>query len=603
MKDKDRIICDVMMKKGIIKEMHIKDAIEKQKLSGRPLGETLVELGYATEEKIAMALSDEVGIPYVDLDNYAIDNSVLKLFPENLVKELNVIPLFKLENSVTVAMEDPLDIRLADKLRYHSKMDIDPMFATRSSLKRIVDKIYGEKKPSKSVINNILLQREVSTPDQPEISTINLKKSDKIVTAKYKPITSVGGTSKGGKKAVDKGPIEALSAEEKKAVIKITDNIISQAVHNRASDIHLEPDEEKLFLRYRIDGLLYHVPPPPKELEAAIISRIKILANMDIAEKRLPQDGRIKTVVEDNEVDLRVSSFPTIYGENMSIRVLDTSSVLTSFSNVGIPAKTLDNFRIILKRSYGIILATGPTGCGKTTTLYSALREVNRADKNIITLEDPVEYRIPGVRQSQVDPKAGLTFASGLRSIVRQDPDVIFIGEIRDLETAEIAIRSALTGHLVLSTLHTNDAPSALTRLIDMGIEPFLVSSSVVGVIAQRLVRVLCGKCKKSYKPPKELLKSLKLPADKSYKFYAIGGCDDCRGTGYSGRTGIFELMTISEKIKDLILKEPSAIKIREEAVKENMTGLRENGLKKVIEGITTAEEILRVSESEDIGA
>ncbi len=592
MKDKDRIISNIMAKKGLVSQANIKDALEKQQLSGRPLDQILIELGYTTAEKIAIALSEELGIPYVDLDSYNIDKDAIKLFPESLIRELNVIPLFKIENSITVAMEDPLDIRTVDKLRYISKRQIDPMLATKAALTNTINKVFGPKGVSKSIIDNIRLQQDAPKPASERPMSMTMRRQG---TRKGMRMTTGGPETASAKE----GPIEALSAAEKRTVVNTVDNVIKQAASNKASDIHIEPEGDKVYLRFRIDGLLYDVPPPPKELEAAIISRIKILSGMDIAERRMPQDGRIQTIIGDKEVDLRVSTFPTIYGENISIRVLDKSTVLMNLSELGFNSEMLETFKDIITRPYGIILATGPTGCGKTTSLYSVLREINRTDKNIITLEDPVEYRIPRVRQSQIDMKAGLTFAMGLRSIVRQDPDVILIGEIRDLETAEIAIRSALTGHLVLSTLHTNDAASAVTRLIDMGIEPFLVSSSIVGVLAQRLVRVLCEKCKKSYKPSKELLKALNLPTDKSYKFYSVGGCDECRKTGYTGRIGVFELMVVSDAIKEMVLKEGSASRIKEKAMQEKMITLRIDGIKKVVAGSTTVEEIFRTTEKD----
>ncbi|MBI3332490.1 MAG: type II/IV secretion system protein, partial [Candidatus Omnitrophica bacterium] len=368
-----------------------------------------------------------------------------------------------------------------------------------------------------------------------------------------------------------------------------------------ASDIHIEPEEKGTFLRYRIDGVLYDGAPPPKQWEAAIISRIKIMAGMDIAERRLPQDGRIQVRYSDTEVDFRVSTFPTIYGENISIRVLDKSAILLKLEDLGFEPKVLARFKELLNIPHGILLVTGPTGCGKTTTLYSALRTINAVEKNVITLEDPVEYRIGRIRQAQVDAKAGLTFANGLRSILRQDPDIILIGEIRDLETSEIAIHAALTGHMVFSTLHTNDAPGALTRLVDMGVEPFLAASSVAAVLAQRLVRRLCPKCKEPYPATPEILKSLGVDSTEGKKItlYRAKGCAECKETGYRGRTGTYELMETSDVIRDLLLKKSSSRALKEQAVAQGMMTLRRAGVIKVLAGVTTVEEVLRVTESE----
>ena len=387
------------------------------------------------------------------------------------------------------------------------------------------------------------------------------------------------------------------SAAEKAPVIKLVDTILAQAVENRASDIHFEPEEQSCHLRYRVDGILYDVPSPPKNLEAAIISRFKIMAGLDIAERRLPQDGRFKMTSGNKEVDFRISTFPTIYGENVVIRVLDKGAITLTMEQLGFSKETLTRFKTLLARPNGIILVTGPTGCGKTTTLYAALRTVDAIQSNVITLEDPVEYRIPRIRQSQIDVKAGLTFANGLRSIVRQDPDVIMIGEIRDLETAEIAIHAALTGHLVFSTLHTNDAPGAMTRLMDMGVEPFLVASSVIGVIAQRLVRTLCP-CKERYEPTPEVLKRLGLKEmPKQSLISRVKGCDDCKRTGYRGRTGIYELLQTTETIRDMTIHKVTAAELRDQAVRDGMVALKEAGIVRVLEGVTTFEEVFRVAE------
>lgn len=577
-RDQGKLIGELLLKNGKLTQAQLKDALEKQQLSGKMFGELLVELGYVTEADITIALSQQYNIPYVDLDRYSLDKDVLKVFPERLMRELRVIALFRIEKSITVAIADPLNMHTIDRLAHMSKCDIDPMITTEGAILRALDKYFGSVGSVESVMKDIRIQEAIGAE---------------------KPLPMPKDTAaRTGAKSQDK--IEALlAATEKAPVVKLVNTIFKQAVDNKASDIHIEPEDEKTYLRYRIDGVLYDVPPPPKDIEAAVISRIKIMANMDIAERRLPQDGRIESVIAGREIDFRVSTFPTIYGENVSIRVLDKSAVMTKLEELGFGDDTLSRFKNILLRPYGIILVTGPTGCGKTTTLYAALRIINSTEKNVITLEDPVEYRINRVRQSQIDTKSGLTFASGLRSIVRQDPDIILIGEIRDAETAEISIRSALTGHLVLSTLHTNDAPSAITRLVDMGIEPFLVSSSIVGVLAQRLLRTFCHDCKKPYKPSRELLASLGITPDKNLTFYKPVGCEKCKKTGYKGRSGIFEMMEVTDVIKDLVMKKTSAVTIKATAMKEGMLSLRQDAMRKLIAGETSAEEVFRVTEKD----
>jgi len=379
-------------------------------------------------------------------------------------------------------------------------------------------------------------------------------------------------------------------------IVKLVNMLITRAVESRTSDIHIEPFEHSVKVRYRIDGALTEIESLPKRIQPAVISRIKIMSRLNIAERRLPQDGRIKLRVSGRDIDLRVSTIPTIYGESIVMRILDRSSAMIMLEQLGFPAAAVEKYRKLINTPYGMILVTGPTGSGKTTTLYASLSQINSDDKKIITIEDPIEYQIDGINQIQIKPQIGLTFANGLRHIVRQDPDVIMVGEIRDIETAEIAIHSALTGHLVFSTLHTNDAPGAVTRLLDMGIEGFLVSSSTIGVLAQRLVRVICPTCKETYKPDQKMIDNYEM-VHEGIESYHGAGCDECRNTGYRGRTGIFELMTVDSKIRQLILDKASADIIRNQAVASGMEVLKENGLEKVSQGITTIEEVLRVAQ------
>jgi len=586
-RDTGKLIGQQLVKKEIITEAQLKEAGEKQRLSGRMLGEVLITLGFATEDQVTEALAEQLGIPFMDVSTYDIDKEVVSRFPEEFLREHLVIPLFKVEKAVTMAMVDPLNIRVVDRLRFISHCEIEPIFGTKTAIQQALDRFFGSAGSLEKVMEDIQTQKVTSTP------SISAK------PARKGPPSVQTGAGQGAPQAVASEQVTGLiAAAENAPIVKLVDTIIHQALENRASDIHIEPESDTTYLRYRIDGVLYDVPPPPKHLEPAVISRIKIMANMDIAERRLPQDGRVQLALENKEVDLRVSTFPTIYGENISMRVLDKSAIQLTLDELGFEKENLKGFSELVDRPHGILLVTGPTGCGKTTTLYGALRTVDAIQKNVITLEDPVEYRLGRVRQAQVDVKAGLTFANGLRSILRQDPDIVLIGEIRDLETSEIAIHAALTGHMVFATLHTNDAPGALTRLVDMGVEPFLAASSVVGVLAQRLVRTLCGKCKESYAPSPEVLKSLDmLVSSKKLTFYQSKGCDACKQTGYRGRTGVFELMKTSDAARALLLKKASSLEIRDQAIKDGMVSLRLAGVKKITRGITSVEEILRVTE------
>lgn len=559
-----RKVGQVLLKRGLITEAQLNAALREQSVSGRFLGEILVSRGAASEEQIARTLSEQLGFAYVDLENITIEPKAVNLIPEELCIKNKSLPLYISRDAITIAMANPLDLAAIDELHNISKLRIKPVFASYTSIRSSIEKSYHP------FSENAKAQANTGI----DIPT------DKIESLKQ---------------AASLAP-----------VIDMVNNIVTRAVEMNASDIHLEPERTGLNCRYRVDGILYSVSKIAPTQQAPVISRIKIMANLDIAEKRLPQDGRIRMFAANRDVDLRVSTFPTLHGENLVMRILDRSGGILKLEQLGFSKKTLKQFNDLIHRPYGIVLVTGPTGSGKTTTLYGALGEINSVEKNIITLEDPVEYEVANVRQSQVNVKAGLTFAAGLRSIVRQDPDIIMIGEIRDKETAEIAIHAALTGHLVFSTLHTNDAPSAATRLIDMGVEPFLVASSIIGILAQRLVRILCPHCSEAYVPPKELIDELcidavcdkiKEPLKKSLKFSKERGCKKCKDRGYIGRTGIYEFLIPTDKIKDMIATKSSATDLRDEAVKNGMQTLRNSGLEKVIDGVTSVAEILRVTE------
>ncbi|MBN2483902.1 MAG: Flp pilus assembly complex ATPase component TadA [Candidatus Omnitrophica bacterium] len=549
-------IGQLLIERGIISKEQLDTALKEQSLHGGFIGEILCREQKTNENQVFSALGQQLGIAFIDLNTITVDAQVLKLVSKELCLQNTLIPLFLMGTTLTVAMIDPLNTNLIQRIEAITEKKVKAVFGTPSAIKTVVEKHY----PS---------------PNAP--------------TAHPAKETDIDEEEK------DPGALQ--EAANLASVVETVNTMISKAVEMKASDIHIEPRQESFNYRYRIDGILYEMKPLPFKSQSAIISRIKIMANMDIAEKRLPQDGRTEIFTNGKTVDLRISTFPTIHGENVVIRILDHSSGVLNLTELGFSEEILEKFKKLIYRPYGIILVTGPTGSGKTTTLYAALNEINNLEKNIMTLEDPVEYELPFIRQSQVNPKAGLTFAKGLRSIVRQDPDVIMIGEIRDKETADIAIHAALTGHLVFSTLHTNDAPSAFTRLIDMGVEPFLVSSAVIGVIAQRLIRTLCDQCKQEYTPLPEVIAQFGALSGKPVKFYKEQGCDFCKNRGYSGRSAIYELCLPDEKLKGLVTKKESASVLREETTKSGMKTLRDAGLKKIQQGVTSLSEILRVTE------
>ncbi len=526
-------------------------------------------------QKVVLKLMGEFHqIPFIDLDHYTQpDREIVSLIPEKLIRHFKALPVGRVRNVLTVAMTDPTDVVLVDRLGQYAKCEIAPAFASPIALERAIDRALGPV--------DILSQAIKGAGGVPK----------KLVE---QPIVSV--------QTAKKDEVTQTTTQ----TVNIVNLLIEKAIENRASDIHLEPAHESFYVRYRVDGVLYdYEPAPPKSMEASIISRLKIMANLDIAERRLPQDGRIPYQSKEKEVNLRISTFPTIYGENVVIRVLDMGGSILSLKELGLLPDVLQKFEALIHQTYGMILVTGPTGSGKSTTLYSALNKMNSIERHIITLEDPVEYRMDRIRQSQIDPKSGLTFARGLRSIMRQDPDVIMVGEIRDLETAQIAVQAALTGHLVLSTLHTNDAASAVTRLMDMGVEPFLISSSLLCVIGQRLARKLCLKCKKAYHLDEAFRKSLKFDelsrvgavVDAKSQFYQRVGCDDCKQTGYQGRIGAFEMLILNDDIRRLIVEKSSAEVIKRTGIEGGMRTLKQDGLLKAIQGMTTIDEILRVTQ------
>ena len=561
-KKQKRSLGDSLVEEGIITPEQLKKAKAEEKRSGLRLRKVLVKLGFISEEDLVFFLSNKLGLPRIELSGYLIDSKTIELIPENLARKHELVPLFKIGNRITCAMVDPWNVFALDEVRMKTGMVVEPAVATETEVKKALDEHYGAKGTMEDVIKSI------------DEKNLDIKEGE-----------------------IDLKKLEGVAEEP--VVIKLVNLIIMKAVREGASDIHIEPEEDTLKTRFRVDGVLHEVSSPPKHLQSAIISRIKIMANLDIAERRAPQDGRFTLKMEGKEIDIRVSCMPTIYGENIVMRLLDVSSALLSLTDTGFSKEVLEKYQKLIFHPHGMILVTGPTGCGKTTTLYVSLDKINNVEKNIITIEDPVEYKLPGIRQMQVNPKVDLTFANGLRSMLRQDPDVIMVGEIRDSETAEIAIHSALTGHLVFSTLHTNDAAGALTRMIDMGVEPFLVSSSIIGVLAQRLVRTICKDCKEEYTPTEEELRDIGLFGESGIKFYRGKGCAKCMKTGYKGRIGIFELMIMDEAVRKLTIAKAPHDEIRKQAVSSGMVTLRQDGIQKVKSGMTTVEEMLRATQEE----
>lgn len=562
---------DTLVEKKIITFDQLKTALDIQKKEGGTLGQTLIRLGYVQEDVMNRALSEYYGIPYLKLSDYEIDPSTLSAIPEELVRKYNVLPLDKIGKTLTIAISDFNNVIVLDELRAVTGCQVIPLAASQQEIVTAIDKYY-KKVSLEDTIKDISDEEqslEVATETEEKFKTTELQ----------------------------------AQAEDAPAV-KLVNFIIMQAIEDRATDIHIEPYEEELRLRYRIDGVLYEInPQPPKKMHRAIVSRIKILSNLDIAEQRLAQDGRLRVKAKDKIIDLRVSTLPTIFGEKVVMRILDKSILGFDFKQLGVEPEDIDRFEEAMDVPYGMILSTGPTSCGKTTTLYTMLNQLNSSRDNIITVEDPVEYQIRGINQMQINPDIGLTWEIGLRAILRQDPDIIMIGEIRDLESIEMAIKSALTGHLVLSTIHTNNACATISRLINMGAEPFLITASLVMVVSQRLIRTVCPQCKEAFKPPQELLDraNIKGAEAKNLVFYKGRGCDYCRNSGYRGRVAIFEVLTLNRHIKEQILEGATPAVLEETAKKElGFRTMREIALSKAKRGITTFEEALSLTVGEE---
>ena len=560
-------LIEILIKNKLVSEGKLKKAIHKQKQKGGNLSKILVDDKVIGERELMAVLSQELHIPPINLSRYNIDKDLAALIPERLVKLYNIIPISKLGNRLSIAMSDPLNIFVADDIRALTGCEVDPVIATENEIKQAINMLYGS-----------------GTADMDQLAKENV------------PAVELVG-EEDEKIAID----EVAHESEKAPIVRIVDLIITEAIKRRASDIHIEPQEKDLRIRYRIDGVLHDVLAIPKKNQNAVVARLKIMSKMDITESRIPQDGRFRIITRGKEIDFRVSVLPVGFGSKVVLRALDKANLSIGLEAMGFLPEPLELFQEAIEKPFGMILVTGPTGSGKSTTLYSILNKLNTPRKNIITVEDPVEYQIEGITQIQANPEIGLTFASGLRSLLRQSPDIIMIGEIRDSETADIAIKASLTGELVFSTLHTNDAAGAVTRLIDMGVEPFLVASSLVMVAAQRLCRKICPNCKEEYEIPKSALERIGGGLAKGKKtFYHGKGCKKCNNTGYFGRMGTLEVLTINDEIREMIVNRLPSDKIRDFAVQKNgMKLLRDNALTKFANGTTTLEEVLRITSEE----
>ena len=549
----------LLLARGLLSDEQLTEARDTAQQRGRSLGRVLIELGYVTEAGLVAILAEQLGLEFIDLADASLDASAIALVPEATARRHSCIPVRFEDDKLVLAMADPANVVAVDDIRALTKRDVVTVVATKVDVQSAISRYYRLDSAAES-----LAEEAAAATD-----------------AEQKSLEEAVGSA----------------GAEDAPIIKLVNLLITQAVNDRASDIHIEPQERDVLVRYRVDGVLHEVMRPPKSVQAGITSRLKIMADVNIAERRIPQDGRISLSVQGKQIHIRVATLPTVHGEKIVMRILDKSSVLLRLSDLGFLPGNYERFEKSFVKPYGEILVTGPTGSGKSTTLYATLNILNKPDRNIITVEDPVEYRLPGVNQVQTHPKAGLTFASALRSILRADPDVVLIGEIRDRETAQISTEAALTGHLVLSTLHTNDAPSALTRLVEMGIEPYLVSSALDCILAQRLARKLCEKCKEPYLPTEEELHSSAFPlrGEEAPKLFQAVGCAACAGTGYKGRMALHEVMPVTEELEKLTVEGASSEVMKKVAIEQGMLTLREDGMEKVRMGHTSIQEILRV--------
>ncbi len=561
---------ELLVKENLISPQQLQEALAYQKQHGGKLGYNLVKLGFVKDEDITQLLSKQYGVPAINLSRFEIDPAVIKLVPAETAQKYQIIPLSRAGANLTIAMVDPTNVFAMDDIKFMTGYNVEPVVASETAIMEAIEKYYGS-------VHSLQIKEEI----------------DKLVEAEDADVEVL-------EEAEDIGLVDLERSAEEAPVIKLCNLILTDALRRGASDIHIEPYEREFRVRFRIDGVLYVVMNPPMKLRDAITSRIKIMAKLDISEKRLPQDGRIKIRMNSNgkmrELDFRVSTLPTLFGEKLVLRLLDKDNLMLDMTRLGFEPQSLKKFETAILKPWGMVLVTGPTGSGKTNTLYSAISRLNTPETNIMTAEDPVEFNLVGINQVQMKEQIGLNFAAALRSFLRQDPNIILVGEIRDFETAEIAVKAALTGHLVLSTLHTNDAPSTINRLMNMGIEPFLVATSVHLICAQRLVRRICKECRVPQEVPAQSLIDIGFTPDevKEVTVFRGKGCSNCNNTGYKGRVGLYEVLECTDEIRQLILEGASAIELKQRAIEDGMLTLRQSGLQKIRDGVTTIEEVLR---------
>lgn len=572
---------ETLLKEGLINTQQLKEALDYQRANGGRLGSTLVKLGFLSDEEVTAVLSRQYGVPSVNLSLFEVDESAVKLVPQEVAQKYMVMPLSRVGATLTLAMLDPTNVFAIDDIKFMTGLSVEPVVVSEAAMTEAMEKYYGSPKEMElySVMESIVSEASQKTDygfgeDAGDVEVLEEEEE------------------------IDLDDLEKSSSDA--PVVKLVNVILVDSLRRGASDIHIEPYEKEFRVRFRIDGILYDIMRPPMKMRDAITSRIKIMSKLDIAEKRLPQDGRIKIKVKldgrSRELDFRVSTLPTLWGEKIVLRLLDKEKLMLDMTKLGFEPESLERFKRQIAKPYGMVLVTGPTGSGKTNTLYSALSSLNTPETNIMTAEDPVEFNLPGINQVQMKEQIGLNFAAALRSFLRQDPNIILVGEIRDFETAEIAVKAALTGHLVLSTLHTNDAPSTVSRLMNMGIEPFLVATSVNLIQAQRLIRRICKDCKEEVATPPQALIDVGFSPEEAHevKTFRGSGCPTCNHTGYKGRVGLYEVMEVNDELRELILVGASALELRKKAIEDGMITLRSSGLFKIKQGITTIEEVVR---------
>ena len=590
---------ELLVRENLISPQNLREALDYQREHGGRLGFNLVKLGLVSDDMITAVLSRQYGIPSVNLDLFNVDSAVLRLIPQEVAQKHCVLPLSRVGATLTLAMVDPTNVFAMDDVKFMTGLNVEPVVVAEGSIQVAIANYYGSTREIELAMSSsedvVVESRNGSNGSNGSITHDDLVSLDSLSFA--------DGDAEGVEVLEDNEEIDLSTLSrmsEDAPVVRLVNVLLVDSLRRGASDIHVEPYEKELRIRFRIDGMLYDVMHPPLKMRDALISRIKIMSKLDISEKRLPQDGRIKIKVKvdarSRELDFRVSTLPTLFGEKVVLRLLDKQNLMLDMTKLGFEPESLTKFKRNISKPYGMVLVTGPTGSGKTNTLYSALQSLNTVDTNIMTAEDPVEFNLHGINQVQMKEQIGLNFAAALRSFLRQDPNIVLVGEIRDFETAEIAIKAALTGHLVLSTLHTNDAPSTISRLMNMGIEPFLVATSVNLIQAQRLIRRVCKDCKQDHPTPAEALVEVGFTADeaKSLKTYKGKGCTTCNNTGYKGRIGLYEVLEITDEIRELILIGASALELRKKAVEDGMITLRESGLHKIRAGVTTVEEVVR---------